>query len=115
VRLRTWRKARRRSACVSGDLDSRNPITGIAGCWARAASGHAAAAPPTSDMNSRRFTASDSRAFALEDSTPQLRQETAAVRDFNLAYVGSEAKNGLCGDVRCTPAFPQGTAIRRHA
>src|SRR5262249_7786954 len=27
---------------------SRNPITGIAGCCARAASGHAAAAPPSS-------------------------------------------------------------------
>ena len=38
----------------SGDLGSRNPITGIAGCCARAASGHAAAAPPSSVMNSRR-------------------------------------------------------------
>ena len=32
----------------------RKPITGIAGCCARAASGHAAA-PPSSVMNSRRF------------------------------------------------------------
>ena len=32
----------------------RNPITGIADCCARAASGHAAAAPPSSVMNSRR-------------------------------------------------------------
>src|SRR5262249_32784107 len=32
-------------------------ITGIAGCCARAASGHAAAAPPSSVMNVRRFTA----------------------------------------------------------
>ena len=31
----------------------RNPITGIAGCCARAASGNAAAAPPSSVMNSR--------------------------------------------------------------
>jgi hypothetical protein len=30
-----------------------NPMTGIAGCWERAASGQAAAAPPSSDMNSR--------------------------------------------------------------
>jgi hypothetical protein len=29
--------------------------TGIAGCCARAASGHVAAAPPMSVMNSRRF------------------------------------------------------------
>jgi hypothetical protein len=32
-----------------------NPITGIAGCSAHAASGHAAAAPPSSDMKPRRF------------------------------------------------------------
>jgi hypothetical protein len=31
------------------------PITGIAGCCARAASGHATAAPPSSVMNSRRL------------------------------------------------------------
>jgi len=35
---------------------SRNPITGKIGCCARAASGHVAA-PPSSVMNSRRFTA----------------------------------------------------------
>jgi len=46
---------RRRSATASGDLLSRNPITGIAGCCARAASGHPATPPPTSVMNSRRF------------------------------------------------------------
>ena len=39
---------------ASGDWLLRNPITGIAGCCARAASGHAAAAPPSSVMNSRR-------------------------------------------------------------
>ena len=37
----------------SGDLLSRNPITGIAGGCARAASGHAAAAPPSAASNSR--------------------------------------------------------------
>jgi hypothetical protein len=31
------------------------PIVGIADCCARAASGHPTAAPPRSDMNSRRF------------------------------------------------------------
>jgi hypothetical protein len=39
----------------SGDLVLRNPITGIAACCARAANGHAAAAPPRTVMNSRRF------------------------------------------------------------
>jgi hypothetical protein len=33
----------------------RKPITGIAGCCARAARDQATAAPPGSDMNSRRF------------------------------------------------------------
>jgi hypothetical protein len=33
----------------------KNPTTGIAGCCARAASGHATAAPPSSVMNSRRL------------------------------------------------------------
>jgi hypothetical protein len=31
-----------------------NPITGIAACCALAATGHVAAAPPSSEMNSRR-------------------------------------------------------------
>jgi hypothetical protein len=34
----------------------RKPTIGIAGCCARAASGHVAAAPPISVMNSRRFS-----------------------------------------------------------
>jgi hypothetical protein len=36
------------------DVLFKYPIRGIAACCARAASGHAAA-PPSSDMNSRRF------------------------------------------------------------
>src|SRR5262249_15509954 len=39
----------------------RNPTIGLVVRCARAASGHAAAAPPTSDMNSRRFTRSPRR------------------------------------------------------
>src|SRR5262245_13928535 len=55
VSFRPWRNARNRSVNASGDLLSRNPITGIAGCCPRAGSGHAAAAPPSRVMNSRRF------------------------------------------------------------
>src|SRR5262249_46347856 len=47
---------------------SRRPASG---CRVRATSGHAAAAPPTSDMNSRRFTASGSRASPRKDCTPR--------------------------------------------
>ena len=39
----------------AGDALLRKPITGIAGCCARAASGHAAAAPPSRLTNSRRL------------------------------------------------------------
>src|SRR5262249_38281098 len=58
------------SAYPSGDAPLRNPITGIADCCARAASGHAVA-PPSSTMNSRRFTASDSRASHRKHNTPR--------------------------------------------
>jgi hypothetical protein len=36
----------------SGEVLLRNPITGITGCCARAASGHVAAAPPSSVIRS---------------------------------------------------------------
>jgi hypothetical protein len=52
--FQAWRKARSRSVIVSGDAAWRNPTTGIAGCCARAASGHAAV-PQSSVMNSRRL------------------------------------------------------------
>jgi hypothetical protein len=39
---------------TASDVLRRNPITGIAACCARAASGHTAA-PPSSVMNVRRF------------------------------------------------------------
>ena len=45
----------------------RNPITGIAGCCARAASGQAAAAPPSSAMNSRLFHSITSSAMAMSE------------------------------------------------
>ena len=49
-----WNPAMRSVHCAA-DTPCSTPITGIAGCCARAASGHVAAAPPRSAMNSRRF------------------------------------------------------------
>jgi hypothetical protein len=46
--LLPWRKAAMRCADSSGDRALRNPMTGIGPGCARAASGHAAAAPPRS-------------------------------------------------------------------
>jgi len=43
---------------------STNPTTGIADCCARAASGHVAAAVPTSVMKSRRLIAFPAREYA---------------------------------------------------
>ena len=65
--------------CVSGDVGSRNPITGIAGCCARAASGHAAAAPPSSVMNSRRLHSITSSARASSESAALSRPSALAV------------------------------------
>ena len=45
----------------SGESRDEKADPGIAGCCARAASGHAAAAPPSSVMNSRRLTRSPRR------------------------------------------------------
>src|SRR5262249_26777153 len=58
--------------------DSRNPITGIAGCCARAASGHAAANPPSAASNSRRamvtvMRPSRARVRKCNDTTPRAR------------------------------------------
>lgn len=52
--LRQGTVARATTQRALADWALRNPITGIAGCRARAVSGHAAAAPPSPAMNSRR-------------------------------------------------------------
>jgi hypothetical protein len=78
---RRWNPAIRSVHCAA-DTPCSTPITGIAGCCARAASGQAAALP-SSVMKSRRFTASASRASKRKDSTPSVWQQTAAVRDFD--------------------------------
>src|SRR5439155_19615959 len=60
-----------------GDVGRTTPTTGIAGCCARAASGHAAAAPPMSVMNWRRLM-SLNRGRALGLPHPQTSTERSA-------------------------------------
>jgi Tripartite tricarboxylate transporter family receptor len=55
VSLRPLWKPPTQRASPWADPSRINPITGIAGCCDRAASGHATVAPPSSVMNSRRF------------------------------------------------------------
>jgi hypothetical protein len=53
-----FRPSRNAGICWRSDaaaLTDMNPTKGIVGCCARAASGHAAAAPPSKVMNSRRL------------------------------------------------------------
>ena len=57
--LQTLAESAQKSEIASCVWLLRNPTTGIAVCCASAASGHAAAEPPSSVMNSRRFTRSN--------------------------------------------------------
>ena len=50
-------------------------------------------------MNSRRFTSDDSRASHGKDSTPQSRQEIAALRDFPAREQAQEPAAGGCGQI----------------
>jgi hypothetical protein len=59
----------------------------LGGCWAPAANGHIAAAPPRSVMNSRRFTAYYLPVLVTgRIAHSSMPQEPAALRDFNPAY-----------------------------
>jgi hypothetical protein len=83
--IQPWQNARRRSAHRSGESLPRKPTTGIAGCCARAASGHAAIAPPRSVMTdpARMFNGSltlDPELAAGASAGPPLRIGTGRPR-----------------------------------
>ena len=83
---------RREFADRSGDWLLRKPIKGFAGCCARAASGHAAAAPPSSVMNSRRGAHSiTSSARASSDSGMSMPSALAVFR-----FITSSCLVGAC-------------------
>jgi hypothetical protein len=79
----------------------------------RAASGHAAAASPMSVMNSRRFTAPLPPVLPTKTIAHLVRQETAALRDFNPANDRCGSKLGRAGDVhdRSSPESGRPSAI----
>jgi hypothetical protein len=74
----------------------RNPTTGIAGCCARAASGHVAAAPPSENTNSRRrmwiaMRPSRRRSCACNRETISRFNEGT-----NNAFYAAKVLNGSC-------------------
>ena len=71
--------------------------TGIAGCCARAVSGHAAAAPPSSDMNSRRLLSNIGlpAPWVPQALGPRFRQVLAAGLNHSESCERSQAP-GLC-------------------
>src|SRR5262249_34129792 len=81
VSPRPWRKALTRLANTAGDSGPRYPITGIAGCCARAVSGHVAAAAPQRVINSRRLTSDIGfSALAISMTGRDLPQRTVGAR-----------------------------------
>jgi hypothetical protein len=79
----------------------RNPITGIAGCCARAASGHATAAPlPKSAMNSRRLM-----------GLPLLRDSGRAKSITFGANGGSPARRAACVVRHRVKEHPRGRCV----
>jgi hypothetical protein len=77
VSLRPRRNSTKRQTSDCWDPLLRKPITGMVGCCARAASGHAAA-PPTAASNSRRpmvtvMRPSRARVRKCNDTTPRAR------------------------------------------
>ena len=68
---RPLRKPATRCAVSPSDRLLRNPITGIGGCWVRAASGQTNAVPPRMVMNSRRLMSASQSGGAPTGSMAQ--------------------------------------------
>src|SRR6516225_9827744 len=77
LKIKPRRRPVSRGTSDSGDPLFKYPITGIAGCCARAASGHDTAAPPSAASNSRRPTVTvmcPSRARCVKGTIPRLQR-----------------------------------------
>src|SRR5262249_31969817 len=82
------RAVSREEASDSGDARFKYPITGIAGCCARAASGHAAAAPPSTASNSRRPMVTvirPSRARCVKGTIPRYERAVFTFKEGRIA------------------------------
>jgi hypothetical protein len=72
---------------------SRNPITGIAGCWARAASGHPTVEPAIPVMKSRRRIASPGSEPAIFGLQLRPSKQKFATSDMGRKMVSLRCKN----------------------
>jgi hypothetical protein len=108
---------------ISRAFLDRNPITGIAGCYARAASGHVVA-PPSSVMNSRHLMgaypkAKDRRIIAGQGRASQQKRAAHVRSGSNSALSAmSRSMSGLPGsghgwaiEQRCRPTRPTGLGV----
>src|SRR5215468_4009066 len=84
---------------LAGDRVDMKPITGIAGCCARAASGHAVA-PPSSDMKVRRLIGRPSSRLGPHITTP-LRKNAAVHHNKNCALMSQMGPDSVLR--RCGP------------
>jgi len=100
---------RTRSACAPGNALCKNPITGIADCCARAASGHAAAVPPSGVMNSRRFM------LNMGTSSPVAwrRRHRAWRSVYRTLSLPQSSRQVLGADLNCSESRRAGRAFRR--
>src|SRR5262245_4365262 len=105
VWLKPLRNASRFLTVTCAELDPRNPITGIAGCCASAAAGQAAA-PPSSNMNLRRFTAQCLPCFHRKIAHLDAPEDycAAGFRSAHVAF-GSKAERLAASIFR--PDYPQ--------
>jgi hypothetical protein len=97
-----------------GEVPFRNPITGIAGCCARARSGHAAtghaAAPPSSVMNARRFNCSK----GINRPPARPKMQGIALDGIGQRVISALARGGAGGGGRVGPfaGSPRAISLR---
>jgi hypothetical protein len=97
-------------------MGRRNPTTGSAGCCARAASGHAIAAPPSSDMNARRRMVAPFSGLGPHITTP-LREDAAVHHSKNcvmMSQMGHSRRFQDARDMSDLPETRQGWAIYEY-
>src|SRR6516225_61096 len=106
--LRPLRNAASTLCESSGERLLMNPITGRVPCCARAASGHPAAAPPTSVMNSHRLTSQAPQTEGLTLPCCGLHCASRQILTADVRFGSLADISGCPIDVRFTPKSGRG-------